>query len=178
MATVTGRVVKVIKPARFKDQEFKREIRNAMKRFSRRMKKEFEKTTETWEHPVKFDEHTNLTPYGETPSVSVTTDNEIYGYVNNGTEPHEIWAGAYTGKSEAKLLVFGSYFVPKTKVRVIGSEPGDKGGPMVGVPMVNHPGTEAREFDKAIQEEMTPWFKKEMEQAMKDGAKASGHGMS
>ena len=38
---IRGVVVKQIKPARFRDEVFRREIRNAMRRFARRMRKRF-----------------------------------------------------------------------------------------------------------------------------------------
>jgi len=172
---IDARFVKIVKPKRFKDAEFSRIMRNAMRRAVRQIRKDFELTTKTWEHEVVFKEHTHLTKRTPSPAVSVTTDDEIYGYVNNGTRPHEIWAGIYTGKSEAKVLAFPSMFAPKTKVGVIHSWPGMSGGETVFRPYVQHPGTEAREFDKVIREEREPWFKSQMEKAMSVARKSSGH---
>jgi hypothetical protein len=173
---IRGVVVKQIKPARFRDEAFRREIRNAMRRFARRMRERFEETTATWEHRVEFREHTYLS--GEAyPRVEVTTEDEIYGYVTRGTRPHEIWAGAYTGRSEARTLAFPSMFQPKTQPGVIGSGAGERGGETVFRPYVQHPGTEPRRFDEEISKEMQPWFKREMEEAMRAAAKASGHRM-
>ena len=169
-------VWKSIKPGKLKDAEMRRILRNAMRVAARRIRKDFEATTKTWEHEVKFTESTHLSQSDPDQYVVVGTDDEIYRYVNNGTRPHEIWAGAYTGKSDKKTLAFPTMFSPKTSPRVIGSTPGARGGPMAFAPMVHHPGTEAREFDKVIEEKRTPWFKTLMEDAMREAARASGHG--
>jgi hypothetical protein len=103
--------------------------------------------------------------------VLVGTDDEIYGYVNEGTKPHTIWA------KNARTLAFPSAYTPKTRPGHMTAGSGGASGPTVFAAEVHHPGTEARNFDKAIQKEWKPKFKRLMEQAMKTGATASGHGM-
>jgi len=103
----------------------------------------------------------------------VFTDNEIYGYVNDGTRPHPIFP------KKAKALAFqwggkGSY-TPKTTPRVIGSRAGGPSGPTVYRPYVQHPGTKGRHFDEEIEKLMQPRFKRAMEKAMSDARKKSGH---
>lgn len=171
-------VVKTIKPARFNDAAFKRKLFAAMDAEAQDMKQDFEKTTDTWEHDVKFTIASTVKPNG--PEVLVGTDDEIYGYVNDGTKRHPIFAGIFTGKSTKKALSFqwggkGSYR-PKTTPRVIGSKSGGSSGPQVVRPFVQHPGTKGRHFDEVIEKKHKPKFKRRMEKAMSDAAKASGHG--
>lgn len=171
---MAGAIVgKVIKPARLKEDALRLQLLNAMRKAGTQIKHDFQATTETWKHKVKFEQVISLTLPG--PFVIIETDDEIYGYVNDGTEPHEIWAGAYTGKSDKTVLAFSSQFVPKTQPGIIGSNPGFVGERDTFVPMVNHPGTEACNFDKIIQKDWEPKFKRLMEGAMRDAARASGH---
>jgi len=164
--------VKVIKPQRFKDPAFKRAIQQAAKKAGKEMGKDFEKTTKTWKKKPKFEQIIDVAPNVE---VLVGTDNEIYRYVNDGTRPHAIFP------KRAKALSFrwggkGSYRA-KTRPRFIGSMPGGPTGPRVAFPYVQHPGTKAREFDKTIEKKWRSAFKTRMEKAMRDAAKASGHGI-
>ena len=172
---MAGAIVgKVIKPRRFDDKAFERKIAAAAKKAASGIEGDFKKTTKTWHQQPDFEKVVALPP--PAVEVMVATDDEIYGYVNNGTEPHEIWAGAYTGKSDKTVLAFSSQFVPKTQPGIIGSNPGFVGERDTFVPMVHHPGTEARNFDKIIQRDWEPKFKRLMESAMRDAARASGHG--
>lgn len=164
--------IKIIKPARFKDKAFKSAMRVAARAAGKEMEKDFKKTVATWKKKPKFEKIVAVDPNVE---VLVGTDNEIYGYVNDGTRPHPIFA------KRAKALSFrwggkGSYR-PKTKPRFIGSVPGGPTGPRVAFPYVQHPGTKARKFDETIQKKWTRAFKTRMEKAMSSAAKTSGHGI-
>jgi hypothetical protein len=164
--------IKVIKPARFKDEAFKAAIQAAAKEVADEMVLDFRETTRPWKHKVKFEEVIAVDPNVE---ILVGTDDEVFGFVNNGTKPHAIFP------RKAKALAFqwggkGSYR-PKTKPKVIGSTPGGPSGPKVALPYVQHPGTDAREFDVTIEKKWKPRFKRLMEAAMSEAAKASGHGI-
>lgn len=144
---------------------------NEIRKQATAIKKEFKKTTATWKTDVEFEEIVSLR--GPGPELLVFTDNEIYGYVNDGTEPHPIFP------VRAKALAFqwggkGSY-TPKTSVRVIGSKAGGPSGPTVFRPYVQHPGTKGRHFDEEIERLMRPRFKRAMVKAMSDARKKSGH---
>ena len=174
-------VIKEIKPARFKDKAFKAALAKAAKKAGKDIKKDFEATTKTWKHKVKFTVVSALDPNIE---VLVGTDDEIYGYVNSGTglwgpkhSKYPIFAGIYTGKSNKKALAFPASYKAKTRPRVIGSTGGGSSGPIVIRPYVEHPGIKPREFDKVIQKKWVSPFKRRMERAMRDAAKASGHSM-
>ncbi len=168
-------LMKAIKPARLKSASFRMTVLNRMRKVANAVERDFKATTRTWEHQPKFEKVVTISPDG--PTLLVGTDDLIYRFVNEGTKPHEIWAGIYTGKSKKRVLAFGATFEPKTEPRIIGSNPGFVGPPIVFTPMVMHPGTEAREFDKTIQEKWERQFKREMEDAMRQAARASGHGM-
>lgn len=171
-------LVKVIKPKRFKKTEFNRALRNAARRCGETIiREDYQTIVKTWstESKPEFKLHTHVSGRTESPSIEIEAIGDIWRYVNEGTKPHPIFAGIYTGKSDKKALAFPSAFSPKTKVGVIGSSAGSSGGNTVTVPYVQHPGTKARNFDAAIAKKRSTWFKRQMEQAMSEAAEASGH---
>ena len=170
-------VAKAIKPARFNSLAFAYAIAAAANEAGKEIQKDFEATTKTWKHKPQFVKEVDVKT--SPVQVLVGTDDEIYRYVDEGTKPHPIFAGIYTGKSNKKALAFqwggkGSYKA-KTSPGVIGSRSGGPSGPFVAFPYVQHPGTKARNFDKMIQKKWTPRFKRLMEKAISTGAKKSGH---
>ena len=166
-------VAKVIKPGRFNADAFQREIARAANEAGKTIKKDFEATTKHWDNKPEFELIVSLEP--SPVEVLVSTDDEIYKYVNDGTKPHEIWAGWYTGKSEHKSLVFPSAFTAKTKPNSLQTGPGSSGGALVHTPYVEHKGSKPRNFDKLIKKKRERWFKQQMEDAMARARKASGH---
>ena len=165
-------VIKEIKPSAFKNKAFRDAIMRGAEAYAKELLADFEKTTETWKTEVEFEKVVDYRPKG--PEVFVGTDNEIYGYVNDGTDPHPIFP------VRAKALRFqwggkGSY-TPKTAPRVIGSQAGGPSGPIVFRGAVwKHPGTKGRHFDEEIEKKHQPKFKRAMEKAMSDARKKSGH---
>ena len=160
--------VKLVKPVRLNDAEFRRIARNAMRRVARGMKKDFEKTTEHWKHEVIFKEHTAASSKDDFIATEVSTGDEVWGMLNHGTKPHLIWAGIYTGKSNKKVLAFPSAFTPKTVPRALFSGPGSSGGETVRTPYVEHPGTKERAWTKVIAEKWKTPFKNEVIRAMRE----------
>lgn len=104
----------------------------------------YEKTTKTWETNVKF--YSRKTKVGR----SIGTYSRTYAYVDKGTKAHVIRA------RRAPMLKFRvGGFKPKTKVDKINSYKGSPAdGDFVSKLSVNHPGTEARNFTKNIEEKM------------------------
>ena len=168
-------IIKTIKPQRFNEAALRNRIRYRMYKVRDGILKDFKATTENWEHEVKWKSVTHFTKRLPSPSVEVWTDDEIYRYVNDGTKPHDIWAGWYTGKSEHKVLAFPSQSSPKTTPGSLKSGPGSSGGAIIFTPYVQHPGGKARNFTGQIEKKWTPRFKRAMERAMSDARKASGH---
>lgn len=165
---------KVIKAKKLSSASLRMTLINEMKAVEKEVKRDFQKTTATWEHKVEFDSAIGLK--GPGPEMVVGTGDEIYRYVNDGTRAHAIEAGIYTGKSRAKALRFYSKHRAKTRPRTIASYRGYRGGKVLYRPRVWHPGTKARQFDKVLQKRWQPRFKRRMEQAMKRAAQRSGHG--
>jgi hypothetical protein len=119
----------------------RRAVKNALDGAAKGAKVDFRVTTQTWSHKPDFTI--------EKPSDSeriVGTNDEIYGYVDDGTPRHTIVAKA------GGVLAFGPGARAKTRPRVIGSGGGSKGGATVFTKRVQHPGTDAREFSEVIAE--------------------------
>lgn len=106
---------------------------------AKRAKKEYQKTTETWDGHPDF----VTTKDGDFTRI-VGTESEVYGYVDHGTRPHPIRARA------APNLAFQVGFTPKTSPNVVGSAGGGSYGNFVYAKEVQHPGTEPRNFSKNI----------------------------
>lgn len=128
--------------------------------------KRFERVVVNWQHKPEFkarkfvtvDEiQVNVFPAGE--------HKMIWIYVSGGTKPHEI-----TPKNAYNRLFFewggpGSY---KPKTRPVGRFGGPgvvMGGSLAVAKSVQHPGTEAREFEKAIRDDYRREFSRSMEAA-------------
>ena len=105
-------LIKEIKPSKLKVDAIRLELLNEMRKVGTEVKKDFEKTTKTWKHKPKFVQSISLKPPG--PELFVYTEDEIYMFVDEGTKPHLIFAGIYTGKSNKKALAFPSKFGAKT----------------------------------------------------------------
>jgi hypothetical protein len=166
---------KRIKPNRFKEEAVNRALRNALRRVGAGMKKDFEATVKTWEKPAVFRVATHLTAGIPSPSVEVWTDNALWKMLDEGTKPHDIWAGIYTGRSDKKALAFPSVFAAKTKVGVLDSFAGSSGGEKIVRPYVQHPGTKARKWSQALEKKWKKRFKEEMEKGLHEARRDSGH---
>lgn len=132
------------KVAKLIDQNrLQRELRNALNHIASIVKDDFEKTVKTWEHKPTFrKEGPRLT--GDGLEVSVSTNQEAYTYVTRGTRPHLI------RPRRARRLRFQTGFKAKTRPRVISSRAGGASGSVAFARAVQHPGTEARDFDIEI----------------------------
>jgi hypothetical protein len=75
-----------------------------------------------------------------------------------------------------KYLKFKSIYAPKTSPGRIVPKTGGASGDDVFSKGVIHPGIDAREFDKTLQKEWQPIFRKRMQDAMSQAAQVSGHG--
>lgn len=162
-------VWKAIKPQRLKDKSFRMTIYNKARAVGNAMKKDFEATTASWNHKPKFT--VDVSTKGQGPAVLVGTGDEIYGYVNDGTKPHDIYP------KKAKMLRFQSGYTAKTSPGVIGSGGGGASGATLFRPYVRHPGTKARKFDETIARKWQSLFKNKMEEAMAEATRESGHAL-
>ena len=167
-------LTKTIKPKALKAKEMRLALLSAMGKMETVVKKDFQGTTKTWKHKPVFESLISLRQAAG-PVLFVFTQDKIYGYVDKGTRPHEIWAGYYTGKSDKKTLAFPSAFTPKTTPGSLKSGPGSSGGDTVFTPYVEHPGTKPRDFTGQIKKLEEPKFKRAMEAAMKQARSVSGN---
>lgn len=117
-----------------------RAIRTTLRDVAEDAQRDLAKTVASWERQVTF----AITTIPE--GFLVTTDDEVWGFVDKGTRPHVIVP------RNKKVLFFGPGAQAKTRPRVIASGSGSKGGAKVVAHRVNHPGTEAREFSATLQE--------------------------
>lgn len=129
-------------------------IQNGLDAAAKAAKVDFGVTVQTWNHQPDF----TIQEDGDFKRV-IGTDDEIYGYVNSGTKPHIIQATA------GKVLAFGPSS-PKTAPRVIGSGAGSRGGASTFRKRVQHPGTQARDFDQAIAEKWQDMLPQTMQRAI------------
>jgi hypothetical protein len=161
-------VVKSIKPKRLNDKAFFDELKAEMNRVAKEINDDYRKTTQTWKHKPQFVTLTD-TSRGEL-TIAVLTDDEIYGYVDEGTK------GPYVIRPKrARALRFPGVFRAKTSPGVIGSTSGFKGGDNVYAKQVIHPGIKARNFSKTIEKKWSSRYKRRMEKAMKRAVKKSDH---
>lgn len=124
-----------------------RAITNTLNAVALDMQIDFKTTTQTWRDKPTF-AIASPTPYSRT----IGTDDENYARLNAGTRPHLI------RPRSGGVLVFKTPFAPKTLPRSISSGPGRTGSNVVFTAKpVNHPGTEARAWDKTI---AAKWDKK------------------
>jgi len=161
-------LAKPIHPAKFNEKAFSDAFYEVAKKTGQDIKKDFEKTTETWDHKPKFEMIIAVGP--NSVDILVGTNDEIYGYVDDGTNEHLILP-----KKPGGVLAFKSKYRSKTIPNVIGSRWGGGSGDTIFAKWVIHPGSKARNFTKAISKKWTPIYKKRMEKAMADANKRAGH---
>lgn len=156
--------VKAVIPPKLNPEVFEQEIGDALEEEGGILKRMYEKTTRTWKTNVEFDIETSQQSPGprggkssKTARVEVTTDSDVFLWVDQGTAPHII-----RPKRPGRRLRFRvGGFKPKTKVRTIGSGKGKAGRDWVSPDQVRHPGTKARKFTQEIEKRRRrPFFKK------------------
>ena len=163
-------VWKTIKPSKLKQKEFRLSALNRMRKVGVKVRADFEKTTATWEHDVKFDQAISLSKKDGGPTLLVDTGDEIYGYVSEGTKAHTI------SPRPGGVLAFKPDYYAKTMPGVISSMAGGSfGKTVITSRSVRHPGTEARRFNRIIANKWRAPFKREMEAALRDARKKCGH---
>lgn len=165
MATI---LAKPIKPKKFRDDVYRKEILFAAGKIAKEIKKDFEKTVKSWNTKPKFEIIIAVGP--NSIDVLVGTDDEVYNYVDLGTKEHIIQP-----KKPGGTLAFKSQYKPKTIPNVIGSRSGGASGDTVFAKWVIHPGTKARNFSKTITKNWERKFKRRIEQALSRANKKSGH---
>jgi hypothetical protein len=132
-----------------------RALTNALNGVAKDIQTDFRATTQTWQHAVDFPID-SPSDYRRT----VSTDDEVYGYVNDGTRPHPI------APKGGGVLRFNTPFRAKTVPGRILSGPGGAGSTEVVARAVQHPGTAPRKFDVTIKEKWEKDFPTIMQRAL------------
>jgi len=161
--------MKAIHPAPFNSNRIYERMQEAVRRTIDLADKEFAKTYATWDHKPKFVKEFRSFPsylYGATYTV-----HQIYEWVNSGTK------GPYLiPKAGPKLLAFPSGYKAKTTPRTLHSGSGGSFGETVFIfGQVEHPGIKPREFDKTVAVYVKPWYHRWGQEAIRVGARESGH---
>lgn len=148
--------LKAIRSSRdpFDPAAYRRAIRAALDATAKQVKADYDKTVATWRNKPSF----SIEAPADNERV-IGTDDEIYGYVDDGTRPHVIVA-------HGKTLAFPGQSSPKTAPRVIGSGGGSRGGATVFTKRVQHPGTDARDFSEVIGEQAEQRLADELQRAL------------
>ena len=134
---------------------------------------EHQKIVADWAHEVIFKARKILTRAFIAVDVWAAGDPEnvkIWHYVNDGTEPHPIDA------KNAPRLKFRLGYVPKTGVGGGYGGAGFATGEWRSPVHVDHPGTDAREFERHIADKMRTWFRRRIEAAFKRGVRRAWKG--
>jgi hypothetical protein len=146
-------------PEPLKFGEVKTRILNVLKKYEKDILKSMENTVATWTYPSQF--YTSKSYKGGYAQVSITTDDEIWGYLNEGTS--ERWAlmsrdwqsktvpGSLTSRGGyGKVVMRGR---KKFMARGMGAQPG----------------IEAREWTDIIENAYADSFAADIAQAVADG---------
>lgn len=167
-------LMKAIKPSRLNEAAMRQALEAEAKRTASDIELDFALTVSKWKRQPEFEKAVSVGP--ASVDILVGTDNLIYKFVSLGTKRHPIFAGIYTGKSQARALRFQSGpYTAITQPGLIGSRSGGPSGPFVYRAWVDHPGTEPRRFEQTIAKKWRKVFQARMERAMAQAARASGH---
>jgi hypothetical protein len=165
MATIRATV---IRPKNLNEKAMRAALLDGLKDVAKDVDADFAKTYATWKRKPEFTTEVEMRDRGG--KFTVSTDNEIYRYMDEGTKPHII------RPKKAQKLFFRTGYRAKTTPRVIGSGSGGANGPDVFANVVHHPGTKAREFAETLKEKYQRTFGKSMQRSLNQAAKKSGHG--
>lgn len=132
----------------------------------------FRQTTEGWRHKPTWNQH--FVQNWQKVSVTVQTGEgesaNIYALVNAGSPPHAIYP-----KMAGGWLRFREGYTAGTTPRSLTSRAYKRWGRYVSRRSVNHPGFEAREFDKTIAEQYADTFADDMQEAINNAARNASH---
>lgn len=130
------------------------------------LKTAFRLVTLTWQHSPDYQAKYVETASSLATQVFPTGPNaKLFAMINNGARRHVIMP------KRAPVLRFKQGYRAKSRPRFLHAEVGGKFGDYVTAHSVNHPGFEAREFTQTIAEVYDNVFRKDMQDAIRDGTK-------
>ena len=159
-----------ITPQPFNHKAVLQQLYDGMQELGEDIRDDFERTVKTWRDKPQFDPVHNK-PLQRTNMIYVetTTTQLTYKFVVDGTKPHTIVP------RRAKMLRFPGTFYPKSIPGLIDSAPGFSGPPIEYRNSVQHPGVEARHFDRSIRDKQKANAKQIMGAAILLAASSSRH---
>ncbi len=158
---------KALIPREFSLNDLRGEMGREMNAIGDVMKSDFKSSTSTWspKHKPTFKKEATQNP--AYLRVEVFTTSKVYGYVSEGTRPHDI-SGK---KSKRKLLRFRSGYLPKTVPGMLPARGGGPRGDFVIARKVHHPGSKGRKFPDLIVKVRSKEFVRRMQAAVNRGLK-------
>jgi len=164
-------VFRVIKPPRYKYDNFRMEALSALHEVERGMLKDFQSITDTWDTKPTF-EH-NISTKGGKFEVTVSTDDAVFAYLNDGVAEHDIYPNDPEHPLSFPWAGYDTY-IPKTIPDWIGSFEAREEGDTVYKDHVHHPGVQARNFNRIIAKDwkarMNDLLSAALKKAVKDKA--------
>lgn len=150
------KAIKVPRSLVLNPQKFARAITNGIDAEAERVKSDLAATTETWEDKPQFVIRNNG-PYVRT----ITTTHAIWVMLNAGTRPHVI-----RPKNGKVLTWMGNNYRAKTRPGKLTSYKGGNNNTIIYAQEVQHPGTEARDWDEAAAKKSRREFPKQMQRSI------------
>jgi len=167
--------VQAIKPKALDVKKVQREIEQALIEEGKVLKREFNRTTESWKGVrPKFDYRIHLSKKEASVHCFPTGDGTTkWRRIDEGTQggyPITPKGGRVAYGRKKTLLIYQSQFTPKTRPGQLQSRAGGKSGPYdrrsTGV---IHPGVEPREFSKTLGEQEKGPFAERIQKAVDRG---------
>lgn len=156
-----------ILPTPLKDRAMRFAMRDAVNNYVRQeIRQDFERTVRTWEEKPEFYVRQQVT--FKDIMVTVYTEDEVYNWVNFGTNPHII-------ESVNGVMHFLDEYIAKTAPGDLDSFSGGEFGDDVFTYVVYHPGIEPREFEHEIAKYHRPRFVNYLQKQMAGIVSISGH---
>lgn len=146
------------------------QLYDGMEQLGEDIREDFERTVKTWRDKPTFNPiHNKPLQRKNMIYVETMTEDLTYKFVVDGTKAHPITP------RRAKMLRFPGTFLPKTVPGLIDSGSGFSGPPIEYRNSVQHPGVEARHFDRNIKDKQTENAKQIMSAAILLAASSSRH---
>lgn len=143
----------------FDPEKMHRTIEDALDDAAKEVRKDFDITVQSW------DTHVPFKTYSRAYERTISTNNAIYFFVNNGTKKHRIAA------RNKKFLAFMMGGSAKTAPGVFSSGAGHPGSVLVFAKRIMHPGIKPRKFNKIIRDKWLNELPRRLQRAINDAVK-------
>lgn len=146
-------VFRAIGPKRFSFAEMQYEMLEEVNKIAQEALTQFIRTTDGWNHSVLFRVLGRVSPKTRNSTIKITTDSEIYGFVDGGVEAHYIEPRDPVSKKNpayASALSTREFYTAKTTPGSMQSSSGGHGGRTIYKPAVWHPGYPGRGFTEKV----------------------------